>query len=250
MSEPDRAEDVEMEAVSDESIEDTDIMPTDEAEPITEEEAASCTIPLAMAKGEAEEVGHLASTVCQSCLELNLLTKTSIACARCGQAFCLHFASTVDAQYCVNCMSDIEMTKQTITKSYEHSNPETGQRSFYRRKAREVQIKGLDWLFAQRKINDMADVELDLAIEYHRNIESLMIAEQERRRNAKMHRYAGVSIKIPSAPGTEVRDTKTTTVKKSRTISKNKQAEQLAALLKSMMAKGVDINSLAEKLGK
>ena len=247
MSEPEQAEDVEIEAVSDEEAEDTDTVPTDEPELISESEAASTDIPLA---AQDEEAQHLTSTVCDSCLELNLLTKSSIACARCGQAFCLHFASTVDAQYCVNCMSDISITKQVITKSYEHSNPETGARSFYRRRAREIQIKGLDWLFAQRKIAELADVELDLAIEYHRNIEQLMIAEQERRRNAKMHRYAGVSFKIAPTPGTEVTDSKTTTVKKSRTVSKNKQAEQLAALLKSMMAKGVDINSLAEKLGK
>lgn len=238
------AEAEEIEATSDEVIEDTDIVPTDEPELITEAEAAQTDIPLA----PAEPPSNLTNTVCESCLELNLLTKSVIKCARCDQAFCLHFASTVDAQYCVNCMSDIEVTKQVITKTYEHTNVETGQTNFYRRRAREIQIKGLDWLFAQRKIAEMADVELDLAIEYHRNIEQLMITEQERRRNAKMHRYAGVNFKIAPTPGTTVTDSKTTTVKKSRTVSRSKQAEQLAALLKSMLAKGVDINALAEKI--
>lgn len=221
---------------------------SDEPEPITEEEAAAADITVEDAV-EAE-TPHLTSLVCAPCLKLNLLTKSAISCARCGNAFCLHFASTVDAQYCVNCMSDISITKQVITKSYEHTNPETGAHTFYRRRAREIKIEGLDWLFAQRKIAELSDVELDLSIEYHRNIEQLMIAEQERRRNVRMHRFAGVAFKIPKTPSTtSVSDSTTTTVKKTRTVSKNKAAEQLAVLLKQMQSKGKDINKLAEMIG-
>ena len=222
--------------------------PTDEPEEITQEEAAATDIPLE-ALGPVEEP-HLASTVCDVCLELNLTTKTCICCARCGQAFCLHFASTVDAQYCVNCLSDISMAKSTITKTYEHKNDETHTTTFYRRKAREVQISGLDWLFSQRKIYELSDIELDLSIEYHRNILSLMIAEQEKKRTEYMHRYAGIKVHIPTPATTDVHDSTTTTVKKTRVVSKNKQQEQLAALLKQMQSKGLNLNDIAKMIKK
>ena len=148
-------------------------------------------------------------------------------------------------------MSDISVTKQVITKTYEHQNPNTGEKIFYRRRAREIKIEGLDWLFAQRKIADLSDVELDLSIEYHRNILNLMIAEQEKRRNEKMHRYAGISFKIPKTPSTtSVTDSTTTTVKKTRTISKDKASEQLAAVMKTMLAKGISVQDILASLKK
>jgi hypothetical protein len=220
--------------------------PTDEPEEITAEEASHTDIP---AEPTEIEESHLTVTVCDCCLELNLTHPTSvIRCARCGQAFCFHFASTIDAQYCVNCLSDIAVAKSVITKTYEHKNAE-GQTVFYRRRAREIQISGLDWLFAQRKIIELSDLELDLSIEYHRNILSLMCTEQEQRRTAKMHRYAGMKIHLtPSTTG--VNHTTTTTVKKTRTVSKTKAQEQIAALLKNMAAKGMTMDKIAALLKK
>jgi YesN/AraC family two-component response regulator len=222
-------------------------VPTDEAEEITAEEAATTDIPL---PAPEEDAGHLTCTVCDCCLELNLTTKTVITCQRCEQAFCYHFASSVDPMYCVNCLSDISMQKSLITKTYEHTNPETSEHTFYRRRAREIKIDGLDWLFAQRKITELSDVELDLMIEYHRNILSLMITEGEQRRAAKMHRYANVKLHIATPSSTTVTDSTHTTVKKVRTVSKNKAAEQMAALLKSMLNKGITAEMIARMVKK
>lgn len=195
----------------------------------------------------ADETPHLTSTVCDTCLELNLTHPAQIIrCERCEQAFCYHYASSIDARYCVNCMSDISVTKQVISKEYVHRDEHEHITSVYRRRAREVKIEGLSWLFAQRKIYELSDVELDMTIEYHRNILSLMIDEQERRRNAKMHRYAGVKVNIPTPSGTSVSSTTTTTVKKTRTVSKNKAEEQLQALIGAMAkSKGLDANTIA-----
>ena len=221
--------------------------PTDEPEEIAAEEASHTDIP---AEPTEPEESHLTATVCDVCLELNLTHPTSvITCARCGQAFCFHFASTIDAQYCVNCLSDISVAKSVITKTYEHRNAQ-GDTVFYRRRAREIQISGLDWLFAQRKIVYLSDLELDLDIEYHRNILSLMCTEQEQRRTAKMHRYAGAKVHIPTPSTTNVNHTTTTTVKKTRTVSKTKAQEQIAALLKNMAAKGVTMDKIAAMLKK
>ncbi len=222
--------------------------PDDTPEEITPEEAAQTNIPLP--QEATPEEAHIAHLVCDVCLELNLTTKSVIKCARCEQAFCFHFASNIDAQYCVNCMSEMSIAKSVITKTYEHKNDETGITSFYRRKAREIKIDGLDWLFAQRKISELADVELDMAIEYHRNICSLMMAESERRRNEKMHRYAGIKTHIPTPSTTKVTEGTTTTVKKTRTVSKDKASESAAAILASMMAKGMNIQDILKAIKK
>jgi hypothetical protein len=236
--------DVDDESEDSESISDT--TPNDEPEEITAEEAISTDIPLV----PAEETGHLTALVCDVCLELNLThPKSIIECARCGKAFCYHYASSIDVQFCVNCMSDMIVEKSTITKTYEHRNDETGQLSFYRRRAREIKIGGLDWLFAQRKIPELSDTELDLTIEYHRNILGLMIAEQEKKRADKMHRYAGVRIHIPTNSTTDITHSTVTTVKKTRTISKNKATEQLATILKDLLAKGMTPEAIAKMVG-
>lgn len=224
-------------------------VPDNTPELMSETKAESTDIPLSSPAGP-EEI-HIASLVCDVCLELNLTTKSCIECVRCGNAFCFHFASKIDAQYCVNCLSDLSVMKQVITKTYEHRDSESGKVNFYRRRAREVKIAGLDWLFAQRKIASLSDVELDMSIEYHRNICSLMLAESERRRTEYMHRNARVKVSVignGSVSGASVKDSTTTTVKKTRTISKNRQQEQLAALLASMKTKGVDINAIAAML--
>jgi hypothetical protein len=214
------------------------------AEPQTVEAAAQTEA----APPEPQE-HHLTSTVCDVCLELNLTTKSCICCERCEQAFCLHFASMVDARYCVNCLSDISMTKQVITKEYVHHDSEHNVTTTYRRRAREVKINGMDWLFAQRQLTDMSDMEVDLKIEYHRNLLSLLISEQENRRNVKMHRYAGIkAVPTPATTTVSSTSTTTTTTKKTRTVSKTKQQEQLAALLKSITAKGTSIADIAALL--
>ena len=218
-------------------------VPTDEPIPVTAEEAAALGVSQEIAPEDQEP--HIAQCVCSLCLELNLTTKAIVEkCGRCGQAFCYHFQSAIDSQYCVNCMSDVSVTKSVITKTYTHTSPETGEQSFYRRRAREIKIDGLSWLFAQRKIVELSDVELDMAIEYHRNVYSLMMDESERRRNDKMHRYANTPFKIPTPTTTKVTDSTQTTVKKSRTTSKTKAGETVAALLASMMAKGMTMDQI------
>lgn len=225
-------EDLEIELEHEEALLEDSI--TDEPEEIAPAEIAPDEV---ITLEDEEPKGNLTELVCDCCLELNLTQKSAITCAKCGQAFCLHFASTVDAQFCVNCMSDISITKQIITKTYEHRNPETGETKFYRRKARSIKIEGLDWLFSQRKIKELDDTELDLSIEYHRNILHLMISEQEQRRSEKLHRYANVTYKSPA----KVADTTTTTVKKTRTVTKDKASEQLQALMKNMLSKGLTL---------
>jgi len=190
---------------------------------------------------------HVSSQVCDACLENNLITDVGIIeCARCSAPYCIHFASKIDQRYCVACFSDFSLEKSVITKTYEHYNEVTDTVRKYARRAREIKIGGMDWLFAQRKIHSLTDAELDMGIEYHRNIQSLLMIEYEQRRNEKMHRYAGVKLAIPT-PSTVT--TKTTTVKSTKTKSTKAQA-QLSSLLDSLLAKGMSVDQLASMLKK
>lgn len=228
--------------------------PTDEPELIAELPLGSVEAPEPTAQPASADEFHIAATVCDSCMELNLTTKSVIRCARCEQAFCLHYASKIDVQYCVNCMASVDVTKQVIVKEYIHEDKERGVTQIYRRKAREIKIGGLDWLFAQRKIATLNNTELDMVIEYHRNIMQLLLAEQERKRLEYLHRNAKVKYVSPVRPpsnsdgSVKVTNTKTTrtTTKQTKTMSKSKETEQIGALLGQLKAKGINLNDLAK----
>jgi hypothetical protein len=193
---------------------------------------------------------HISSNVCDVCLNDNLLQKVGIAyCPRCRFPYCMHYASKVDGQYCVDCMSEISMLKEVITKTYEHEHYDEEKDDVivtkYSRRARRIEITGLDWLFAQRKIKDLTDAELDMSIEYHRALQSAMLLEAEERRNAKAHRYAGVKVVIPTQSTT----TTQATSKKTTVTSSTKQTAKLSALMQSLMQQGFTAEQLSSMLG-
>lgn len=183
---------------------------------------------------EAEGSEVLGSNVCDTCMGDNLLKNCGIrTCARCLNPFCLHYASKVEPlTYCVGCMSAIELTRSVVTKTYEHYDEVTDTLRSYTRRAREIRLSGDDWMFAQRRIRELADAELDLAIEFHRQYLMLLCAEQERRRTEKAHRNAGIKFVIP--PSTSSTTTTTTTTKKVSTVKMDKKKEQAASMLAAM----------------
>lgn len=191
------------------------------------------------------------SRTCKACLEANLTTEVKLArCAKCSQIFCIHFASNIDPQYCTECLSNVTLHKEIVTKTYEYEG-EDGEIKQYKRRAKLVRLEGMDWLFMQRKIVQMSDESLELAIEYHRELLTGMLAEREARRNKFMHRYAGA--KIPdSAPSGQV-DSATsteTTVKKTKTISSTRAQATANAALQAMLASGKSIEDIMSMLMK
>lgn len=176
---------------------------------------------------------------CPTCLESNLLDEIKAAkCSRCGGIFCLHFASSIDPQYCTECLSNVTLTKEVVTKTYEHYDEENDILTTYRRRARSIRLEGMDWLFAQRKIAQMDDNSLELAIEYHRTLLGGLLKEREDRRIAQAHRYAG----LPNpAPSNSQKDRSTVT-NTSRTVKKEIKSTTAAAnanaVIQGMMASG------------
>lgn len=173
------------------------------------------------------------NSVCPTCLASNLLSEIKIArCVKCHRLYCVHFASTIDSIYCVECLSDITLFKETITKTYEYTDDEGNVTSTYKKKAKLIRLEGLNWLFSQRKIVSLSDDELELAIEYHREILSGMLNERETRKNAYLHRFANAP--LPKKEGGTEASTKVT-----KSIKSTTEGAKVSSILKAMMASGM-----------
>jgi hypothetical protein len=196
------------------------------------------------------ELTQAASKTCRACLEANLVQDVRIArCVKCELLFCTHFASTIDPQYCTECLSDITLTKEVVTKTYTYYNEETDIVTEYKRRARYIKLDGLDWLFAQRKIVALTDNELELAVEYHREILHGMLREREERRIKQLHRYANT----PKDAATQSLDSATVTaqtVKRTKTIQSSKAAATASATMQAMLAGGMTAAQLLAMLEK
>ena len=190
------------------------------------------------------EETDVAAKVCKHCLESNLIEEMKIArCSKCNAIYCIHFASSIDPSQCTECLADVSVTKEVVTKTYQHYNEETDVVTEYKRRARSIKIDGMDWLFAQRKIATQTDDELELSIEYHRGILNGMLKEREERRIKHAHRFAGVSIPRRVLTG----------VKRTRTISSSKTEASAASMMKALLASGLkieDIMKMLEGVGK
>jgi hypothetical protein len=148
---------------------------------------------------------------------------------------CTHFASTIDPEKCVECLSDITLFKEVVEKEYVRTNDEGEVTSTYKKKAKRVRLEGLNWLFAQRKIVSLSDEELELSIEYHREILAGMLDERETRKNAFMHRFANAPL-----PASITGATETVTVKKTTKAIKSKKEDKSAeGILKAMLSAGM-----------
>lgn len=200
---------------------------------------------------EQPETKTLYPSVCDVCMEKNLAEKIDIiTCIRCGELTCLHLCSTVDPAYCHECMRDVQMTDQTITKTSEHYNEEEDKVYVKKQSARQIKFTGLDWLFCQRRISTMSDTELALAIEYHQAIYQMMMYEREKRRVEYFHRNAGKQIKISTSTGT-VSSTETV-VKKTKTIkpeTKDKAQANVKALIEFLMKSGKTPEQIMKMMG-
>jgi len=95
-------------------------------------------------------------------------------------------------------------------------------------------MTGDDWLFAQRRIYELSDEELELSTEFHKGYLNLLGEEQLRRRVEKAHKECAKSLRLHQAAGAGVASTvvKTETkVVKTKVVSTEKKKEQAAALM-------------------
>lgn len=198
------------------------------------------------------ELDPLDLLVCDTCFEKNLTENVHIQeCVICNEEYCAHHASIVDPSHCNECLHDVSVTIETIQKIAIHENPETGHKTKRSRKARQITIGGLHWLFTQRKIPTLNDAELAVSIEYHRAFYDALVYEREKRRTEHFHRNANKPYKInTSSSGATLDNTVTTsktTVKKSRTIKVVKPdaaAANLASLIEVLKKQGLSIEQI------
>jgi hypothetical protein len=133
--------------------------------------------------------------VCTSCLELNLTTEGMVdtfrECAMCGELYCVHGASNLDPQHCVYCCNDFRVidVEESVLREVHNARGEVTSQKSYR--IRHITLSGNHWLFHNRAISSLTDIELDHAIEYHRSILNGMLSEREARRVAHVNRNKG-----------------------------------------------------------
>jgi hypothetical protein len=139
--------------------------------------------------------------------------------------------------------------KEVVTKTYTYYNEENDTVTEYKRRARSIKLDGLDWLFAQRKIVNLSDNELELAVEYHREILNGMLKEREERRIKQAHRYANTQLNTDSAK----LDSATVTAQKvtrTKTIQSSKAAATANATMAAMLSSGITAAQLLAMLEK
>lgn len=192
-----------------------------------------------------EELQPLDQIVCDECFEKNVIEDVHIQeCSTCGELYCRHHASIVDPAHCAQCIHEVTMDEAIIhkTETTIHDNGEITSRT---RKARQIKLGGLHWLFVQRKIKDLSDIELSLAIEYHYALFSALNYERDKRRAENFHRNAGRQFKVPtSSTSAAVSVTTTSEIKKTRvrktTVSKpDNAAANMAAAFQALVASGM-----------
>jgi hypothetical protein len=138
---------------------------------------------------------ELPDRICTQCLEDNLIKagviETFVRCQKCSEEFCIHGVSKLDPQYCIHCCNDFKIVDVIETEQRPIYNKDGGLIAVRQFKVRHITLSGLHWLFFNRAITNLSDLELEHAIEYHMSIYHGMIYERETRRVQKSHRNKG-----------------------------------------------------------
>ena len=201
----------------------------------------------------SEPEDKIDDTVCSECAFGNLVKNVGIKrCIRCDKAFCSHFACTITPlEYCVNCMGNLELERKVVTTKIDVYDLETDTIKTYRRRPyRSIHINGDDWLFAQRRIGALSDVELELSIEFHREYLQLLAVEQDRRKAERLHKQSATKLPPPGIMPTgttskTVKETKVTT-----TTKQNKKVDQVSMLFDQMLNAGMSLSEIQALIAK
>lgn len=188
------------------------------------------------------------TTICILCREVNLTDRVVFnTCKRCGETYCLHYASTIDPGYCTHCLHDVQVREEIVTKTETHYNEETDKTYTKTRRAKRISLGGMHWLFQARKIQMMTDLELELAIEYHRDTLNSMLYERDERRSQKAHRNAGKPLPLKfNGAVTESENTVQVTKTKVKQGTKVDPQAQLAAALRTLSNAGLTAEMIAK----
>lgn len=226
-----------------------------------------------------EEVkrADLPDKICTSCLELNLIQAGVIdkwvRCKTCNDYFCIHGASKLDPQNCIHCCNDFKIIDVVETEAREIRNSEGLLIGTRNHRVRHITLSGLDWLFYNRRINDLTDVELEHAIEYHQSIFNGMMYEREARRIKHFQRNKGkvagneqisllsstqdgvvITLDTASESYTKKTASSVTKVRRTRTVktasSAQKSEQALNEILKGLVKQGLSKDQIMSLLKK
>lgn len=206
-------------------------------------------------QADTENLDNFQQPLCTECLEKNLCEDVNIQlCNKCKDRYCIHGASKIDPQYCVNCCSDftvVEQEVQVTREAKDHSGKVIKTREHYRK----ITLSGKDWFFLNSAIHDMSDDRLDLSIEYHTDFKNALINEREERRVKHFQRNAGIKMPpaiFPHKPDGLTSSRTTTTKTKTKTASgiKLSQDKGVSKIMKQLQKLGFTKEQLEEYMNK
>lgn len=139
------------------------------------------------------EQEHVIVPVCYLCDRPAVGSK----CARCNKWYCEKDTSLLDGRYCNECMVEVTITEEKYTKITEEYDEERDVLRTEKHSCKDIIFKGIDWMFACRRINEMSDAELRPELEYHRALIAILENELVNRsvKNYKMKVQAGIEKK-------------------------------------------------------
>ena len=187
--------------------------------------------------------------ICMVCREKNLTDQVVFNnCKKCGEVYCLHYASNIDPAYCTNCLHDVRVTEEIISKTQTHYNENLDKTYTRTRKCKQISLGGMHWLFQSRKIDMLTDLELELAIEYHRDILTQMLYEREERRVNHFARNRGKALPVKFSGDSVTETSETLIVKKTRTRAATTADPMvlMAEAMKTLMQAGMTPEMIAK----
>lgn len=145
-------------------------------------------------------------SLCYKCQQGNVAIEEQckelrIHCDKCNQSYGEKHASILDSLICEDCLpaNSFDVTYQDYRRAgvseFTDSNGNK-QRKYYETKCKQIILFGQDWLFAELRISDMSQAQLEKALEWHKGHVSLMEAEITRHKTEKAHKLAAVKIPI------------------------------------------------------
>jgi len=113
---------------------------------------------------ETPEQEHVIVPVCYLCDGTEVVGK----CIHCSKPFCARDTNRIDPRYCAECMSDIVIEETTFTKKSEEYDEDTDTVHHTTQSCRDILFRGIDWMFACKRLSSMTDTEAKTELEYHR----------------------------------------------------------------------------------
>lgn len=117
------------------------------------------------------------------------------SCSKCGKAYCALDASRIDPALCCDeCLRDVVIEETTYTRKDEDFDLDRNVRVVHSSSCKQIIFKGIDWMFACRKMCECTEDEKRAWIHYHSALVDVIETDILNKSIQKSHEYAQVPV--------------------------------------------------------